>query len=198
MAKKIKLTKNELKKQKDALKRFKLYLPTLVLKKKQLQAEILKMNREIEEVKREKAYLKAKIYEWVDVFNEKVDLEKLLRVEKIVTITGNIAGIDIPVFGEVIFAGEKYEFKDFPLWVDYGIEALKKVMIANAKTEILKKQEVLLKDELRITTQRVNLFEKVMIPETKDNVKKIQIYLGDMETAAVVTGKIAKEKILRR
>jgi len=198
MAKKIKLTKNELKKQKDALKRFERYLPTLLLKKKQLQAEILKMNREIEEVKKEKAYLKAKIYEWVDVFNEKVDLEKLLRVEKIVTITGNIAGIDIPVFGKVIFAEEKYEFNDFPLWVDYGIEALKKVMIENAKTEILKKQEVLLKNELRITTQRVNLFEKVMIPETKENVKKIQIYLGDMETAAVVTGKIAKEKILRR
>jgi len=37
---KIKLTKNELKKQKDALKMFKRYLPTLILKKQQLQAEI--------------------------------------------------------------------------------------------------------------------------------------------------------------
>jgi len=198
MSKKIKLTKNELKKQKDSLKRFNLYLPTLILKKKQLQAEILRMHREIDEVKKDKAYLKAKVYEWVDVFNEKVGLEKLLRVEKIIVGTGNIAGIDIPIFEKVEFAEEKYDLKKIPLWVDSGIEALKKVMILNAKTEILKKQDALLNEELRITTQRVNLFEKVMIPEAKENVRRIQIYLGDMDTAAVVTGKIAKEKILRK
>ncbi len=198
MSKKIKLTKNELKKQKDSLKRFNLYLPTLLLKKKQLQVEILRMHREIDEVKKNKAYLKAKVYEWVDVFNEKVGLEKLIRVEKIMVGTGNIAGIDIPIFEKVEFFEEKYDLKKIPLWVDSGIEALKKVMILNAKTEILKKQDILLNEELRITTQRVNLFEKVMIPEAKENVRRIQIYLGDMDTAAVVTGKIAKAKILRR
>ena len=156
------------------------------------------MHREIAEVKKNKAYLKAKVYEWVDVFNEKVGLEKLIRVKKIVVGTGNIAGIDIPIFEKVEFAEEKYDFKKIPLWVDSGIEALKKVMILNAKTEILKKQDALLNEELRITTQRVNLFEKVMIPEAKENVRRIQIYLGDMDTAAVVTGKIAKEKILKK
>ena len=39
----IKLTKNELKTQKDNLKRFNRYLPTLVLKKQQLQMEIQKV-----------------------------------------------------------------------------------------------------------------------------------------------------------
>jgi len=198
MSKKIKLTKNELKKQKDSLKRFNLYLPTLLLKKKQLQAEILRMHREMDEVKKDKAYLKAKVYEWVDVFNEKVGVEKIIKVEKIQVSTGNIAGIDIPVFEKVLFDEKKYDFKEIPLWVDAGIEELKKVIISNAKTEILKKQEELLTEELRMTTQRVNLFEKVMIPEAKENVRRIQIYLGDMDTAAVVTGKIAKEKILKR
>jgi len=69
-------------------------------------------------------------------------------------------------------------------------------MSLNAKMEILKEQDLMVREELRITTQRVNLFEKVMIPRTKENVKKIQIYLGDMETAAVVTGKIAKAKVM--
>jgi V/A-type H+-transporting ATPase subunit D len=62
----------------------------------------------------------------------------------------------------------------------------------------LKRQDALVREELRITTQRVNLFEKVMIPQARENIKKIQICLGDMQTAAVVTGKIAKEKIQSR
>ena len=38
---KIKLTKGELKKQRDSLKQFRRYLPTLQLKKQQLQMKIL-------------------------------------------------------------------------------------------------------------------------------------------------------------
>ncbi|MFH1553235.1 MAG: V-type ATP synthase subunit D [Candidatus Omnitrophota bacterium] len=194
---KIRLTKNELKKQKDALKRYNQYLPTLLLKKQQLQVEILKTHQALEEVKREKAYVKASIYKWVDVFAEKTGIEKLVSLQEIVTQTGNIAGIDIPIFDKAIFREEEYDLVRTPLWVDYGIEALKKVMTLNARMEILEKQDALVREELRITTQRVNLFEKVMIPQSRDNIRKIQIYLGDMQTAAVVTGKIAKEKILK-
>jgi V/A-type H+/Na+-transporting ATPase subunit D len=45
---KIKFTKNELKKQKDELKRFQRYLPTLVLKKQLLQMEIRQVEVAIE------------------------------------------------------------------------------------------------------------------------------------------------------
>lgn len=194
---KIRLTKNELKKQKEALKRYEQYLPTLLLKKQQLQAEILKIHREIEEIKKERAYTKAETYKWVDVFAEDVSIERMISLKEVQKTVGNIAGIDIPVFDKAIFNEEKYDFTKVPLWVDYGIEAIKKVLILNAKIEILKEQDTLVKEELRITTQRVNLFEKVMIPQARENIRKIQIYLGDMQTAAVVTGKIAKEKILK-
>ncbi|MEW6550089.1 MAG: V-type ATP synthase subunit D, partial [Spirochaetota bacterium] len=53
----------------------------------------------------------------------------------------------------------------------------------------------LLTQELRTTTQRVNLFEKVKIPETLGEIKKIGIYLGDQQTAQVVRGKISKKKV---
>jgi V/A-type H+-transporting ATPase subunit D len=195
---KIRLTKNELKKQKDELKRYTQYLPTLLLKKQQLQMEIIKLHREMEEIKKKKAYLKAQVYKWVDVFAEKVGIEKLVSIDKIETQAGNIAGVDIPVFEKVVFKEETYDMVLIPLWVDYGIEALKETMILNAKTEVLKKQDELVREELRVTTQRVNLFEKVKIPEAKENIRKIQIYLGDMQTAAVVTGKIAKEKIQKK
>ena len=194
---KIKLTKNELKQQKDALNRFRQYLPTLILKKQQLQAEIIKLNGEIEKIKQEKAYLKAEVYKWVEVFAERSDLENFIVLEKIETEKGNIAGIDIPVFVKAVFKETGYNFLTFPLWMDYGIDAMKKKLEMNARIEVLKIQQMLVKEELRITTQRVNLFEKVMIPETRGKIKKIQVYLGDMQTASVVTGKIAKDKILK-
>ncbi|NQT33425.1 MAG: V-type ATP synthase subunit D [Candidatus Omnitrophica bacterium] len=194
---KIRLTKNELKKQKDALKRFNQYLPTLILKKQQLQVERLKVHKLIDQTKQKKAYVKAEVYKWVDVFNERVGVEDLLTLSKVKTSCGNIAGIDIPVLEGVEFAEKKYDPEKLPLWVGYGIEALKKMLALNAEIDILNKQEELIVEELRITTQRVNLFEKVMIPTTRENIRRIQIYLGDQQTAAVVTGKIAKEKITK-
>ncbi|MFH1846087.1 MAG: V-type ATP synthase subunit D [Candidatus Omnitrophota bacterium] len=194
---KLKLTKNELKKQKDALKRYRQYLPTLVLKKQQLQSELVKIHNSIEELKKRRAYIKAVVYKWTDVFSEKSGIEKFLRLERLEVSSGNIAGTDVPVYEKTVFHEDEYDYTKVPLWVDYGIEALKDVMILNSKMEILQEQNDLLMEELRITTQRVNLFEKIMIPQAEANIGKIEIYLGDLETAAVVTGKIAKEKILR-
>ncbi len=197
MAEKLRLTKNEQKKQKDALKRFDQYLPTLRLKKQQLQVERAKIDSSIEKLKTEKAYNKAETYKWVDVFAENAGLEKLIGLEQIVTTDGNIAGVDIPVFERAVFREEDYDFESTPLWVDYGIEMLKKIMTINARIVTAERQHELVSEELRITTQRVNLFEKVMIPQTRENIRRITIYLGDLEIAAVVTGKIAKAKIER-
>lgn len=194
---KIRLTKNELKKQKDALKRYRQYLPTLLLKKQQLQSEMLKVHQAMEKTREEKAFFAASVYKWVDVFAEETGIDKLVALDQVVTTTGNIAGIDIPVFDKAIYKEEEYNLRGTPLWLDYGIEAIKKMMTLNAKLQVLEEQDALVKDELRVTTQRVNLFEKVMIPNTCENIRRIQIYLGDMQTAAVVTGKIAKNKILK-
>ena len=60
--------------------------------------------------------------------------------------------------------------------------------------EILAEQERLIAEELRTTSQRVNLFEKVKIPECKENIRVIKIFLGDEQTAAVARGKLAKKR----
>jgi V/A-type H+-transporting ATPase subunit D len=78
-----------------------------------------------------------------------------------------------------------------------AIEEVKELASLDARINLLTKQADLLGEELRITSQRVNLFEKVKIPETRDNIRIIQIYLGDEQTAAVVRGKIAKKKLVR-
>ena len=68
-------------------------------------------------------------------------------------------------------------------------------MSLDLEAEVLDEQVRLLSQELRSTTQRVNLFEKVKIPETKANIKKISVYLGDEQVAAVVRSKISKKKL---
>lgn len=194
---KIKFTKNELKKQKDALKRFLRYLPTLMLKKQLLQMEIRKIDAQEAELKRNREARYQEIRRWIAVFGEDVAFPELLTVKSLDTEIGNIAGVDIPVFQNIEFEQSSYDLFILPLWVDEAIEKVKVLGTLDAKIGILEKQAELLGEELRITSQRVNLFEKVKIPETRENIRIIQIYLGDEQTAAVVRGKIAKKKLVR-
>ena len=194
---KIKFTKNELKKQKDSLKRFLRYLPTLMLKKQQLQMEIRKIEAQQAELQRNREDRFGGVLRWIAVFGEDVSFSELLTVKSLETEIGNIAGVDIPVFQNIQFEVAAYDLFELPLWVDRAIDEVKELASLDARISILTKQADLLGEELRITSQRVNLFEKVKIPETRDNIRIIQIYLGDEQTAAVVRGKIAKKKLVR-
>lgn len=195
---KIKLTKNELKKQKDSLKRFKRYLPTLQLKKQQLQMELRGIDENLQRKNREYKEAMDNVSKWVAVFGEEAGLADLISVKEVITEQSNIAGVDIPVFKEVLFDISDYNLLTTPLWVDSGVDFIKKIISVQAEKEIIQKQYDLIKEELTVTTQRVNLFEKVKIPETNTNIKVIQIFLGDQQTAAVVRGKISKKALMAK
>lgn len=195
---KVKLTKNELKKQKEDLKRYRRYLPMLQLKKKQLQLEIIKVHLAIQDTSQEMEDSRNKVLKWVDVFAEDISLSQLCSLSKIKTEVGNIAGIELPIFLGVEFNQTPYDLSLTPLWVDQGLEAGKEMMSLKAKQTIYHQQVDILKEELRIATQRVNLFEKVKIPESEEIIQVIQIHLGELQTAEVVRGKIAKKKLERR
>jgi len=195
---KIKLTKNELKKQKDALKMFRRYLPTLILKKQQLQAEIRLTEIRLQELMDEKERLDESFKPWLAVFGEKgFFLPELVKITRLDTSHGNIAGVSIPIFNGAEFEIQAYDFIRMPLWLDLAAERMKQVLLLDLEAQIVEEQRRRLSHELRITTQRVNLFEKIKIPETKGNIKKIQVYLGDQQTAAVVRGKIAKRGLAK-
>ncbi|MDR0554306.1 MAG: V-type ATP synthase subunit D [Treponema sp.] len=190
---KIKLTKNELKKQKDSLKMYQRYLPTLMLKKQQLQGEIRITELRIKELRTEKDHLDESFKSWVGVFGEKgFFTPKILKIIQIRTAVGNIAGVSIPLFKGAEFETALYDLSRTPLWLDIAVEKMKQVILLDLEAQIVEEQRKRLDHELRVTTQRVNLFEKVKIPETRGNIKKIQVYLGDQQTSAVVRGKIAK------
>lgn len=195
---KIKLTKNELKKQKDNLKRFTRYLPTLELKKKQLLAEIRIIQNLVDSLREETKRVIAEVEDWADVFAEEIDLHDFSQVKEIKTATGNIAGIDIPLYEDVIFDDLEYDLYQTPLWVDKGLEVVKGQIKRQAELQIAEKQQEIIREELRITIQRIKLFEEVKIPEAKENIRVIRIFLGDQMTAEVVRGKIAKAKIEKK
>ncbi|MDD2297974.1 MAG: V-type ATP synthase subunit D [Sphaerochaetaceae bacterium] len=199
----VKLTKNEQKKQKDQLKQFERYLPTLQLKKQQLQMVIRQIEQEVQELRALQKQLVLDLQDWVAVFHEnnvfaeELQLDKLVVVDKVVRSRGNIAGVAIPIFQELEFKDIVHDITLYPLWVDTGLISLREIARYDAMIATLEKQIELLGRELRTTSQRVNLFEKVKIPETKENIRKIGIYLGDQQTAAVVRGKIAKKKLVK-
>jgi V/A-type H+-transporting ATPase subunit D len=195
---KIKLTKNELKKQKDSLKMYRRYLPTLILKKQQLQAEIRLTEIHLQELLEEKNRLDESFKSWIAVFGEKgIFVPENIRITKLETSQGNIAGVNIPIFKKAEFSTLSYDITRMPLWLDTAVERLKKVLLLDLEAQIVEEQRRRLNNELRVTTQRVNLFEKIKIPETRGNIKKIQVYLGDQQTAAVVRGKIAKRGLAK-
>ena len=195
---KIKLTKNELKKQKDSLKMFQLYLPTLMLKKQQLQAEIRTTEIRINELMEQKELIDESFRAWIAVFGETgIFTPDILRITAIKTAEGNIAGVSIPLFQGAEFETAVYDLARTPLWLDTAVERMKQVFLLDLEAQTLDEQRKRLDHELRVTTQRVNLFEKIKIPETKGSIKKIQVYLGDQQTSAVVRGKIAKRGLAR-
>ncbi len=200
---KIKLTKNEQKKQKDSLKQFSRYLPTLQLKKQQLQVVIRQSEKEIEEIRREQKEHVASIDGWIAVYGGNTEFDSsrsignLISIREISITKGNVAGVVVPVFNSLEFNEISYDLREYPLWVDTALTTLRDVAKYDAIISVLEERIRVLNKELRTTTQRVNLFEKVKIPEAKENIRVIGIYLQDQQTSAVVRGKIAKKKMVR-
>ena len=169
---KIKLTKNELKVQKDALKMYRRYLPTLTLKKQQLQSEIRTIEAKAKAVRKEREDLEFGFREWIAVFSEMDAFPQgIITVSNIRKGKGNIAGVDIPTFEGADFGRGDYDLYETPLWVDIAANHMEKAMCLDLEAEVLDEQVRLLEIELLSTSQRVNLFEKVKIPETEENIK---------------------------
>lgn len=195
---KIKLTIQELKRQKTALKRFQRYLPTLTLKKLQLQIEINRVKGLLVKKLDEEKHSTDSIQEWKAVMGEGAGINEIVRIEAIEREIGNVAGVEVPILKGVRFSDLSYDLYIKPTWIDQAVDVLQRLMTLRAEILTLRDQIKPLEEELRTTIQRVNLFEKIKIPETQENIRVIQIFLGDQQTAAVVRGKIAKSKVAKR
>ena len=196
MADKPKFNKTALKQQRDALAKYQKFLPILQLKKMQLQLVLRQLEPVVEAKRQEMRQVVEGVRGWAALLSDPmVELPRLLEVGEVLTDRDNIAGVEVPEFHQVVFAPAEYSFFATPAWQDQAVEELRRLVSAREELKVLLVKEGLLKDELRTTTQRVNLFEKKLIPELKENIRRIKIFLGDDETAAVGRAKLAKGKL---
>ena len=194
----VKLTKTELKAQTDALKRFQRFLPMLLLKKQQLQGEIAGIAAKAEAVSAKERAVRAELDRWVGLLaTDEELLAGLVKVKGVRRGTANIAGVTIPTFESVETEVGEADAWATPAWVDDAVETTKRIVSLRYEREVYEEQRRLVAEELQQTSQRVNLFEKVRIPECKEAIRLIKIALGDEQTAAITRGKIAKGRAVR-
>lgn len=197
MAKKVRLTRPELKRQRDALARFERYLPMLKLKQQQLQMMIRQVQEELGRAEAERDAARRRFQPYQAVLGDLagVNVRQLASVQEVRTGRTNVAGVNIPVFEDVVFPAAAYSLFATPPWVDRALADLRDLNRRIARADVVRQQHDLVRRELVKIIQRVNLFEKVKIPEAREIIRIIRIKLGDEMTAAVGRAKIAKAKI---
>lgn len=196
----MKLTKNELRSQQIRLTQFQRYLPTLQLKKAMLQFEVSLAHIEIEKLKEDHQKVFNEVSLFAPFLAEKVtvNLPLYADVVHVKKQYENIAGVEIPVFQNILFREPDYFLFDTPAWTERATLLLRNVVTAREKIAIAEEKKRALEKELRDVSIRVNLFEKVLIPRAQQNIKKIKVFLGDLMLATVAQAKVAKRKILER
>ncbi|MCX5648205.1 MAG: V-type ATP synthase subunit D [Planctomycetota bacterium] len=198
MAKQVRLTRPELKAQRDALARFEHYLPMLKLKQQQLQLTVLAIAAERRRAQQALEDARTRLAAYQDILRDRagLDLRGLATPDEVRTGRRNIAGVTIPTFDAVTFPPARYSLFATPPWVDRALADLRLVSRRRAELEVINHQHRLLHRELVKVIQRVNLFEKIKIPEAREAIRRIRIHLGDEMTAAVGRAKIAKGKLV--
>jgi V/A-type H+-transporting ATPase subunit D len=193
----LKLTKNELLAQQKRLKLFESYLPTLKLKKSKLQHEVNESVGELAKLKGLFAEKRRGTEEFSPLLLNQLDCNvlKYAEISYVKKHYVNMAGVEIPVFEEVIFHEPDYFLFDTPAWTDRATELVRELVVSREMVNICAEKKRALEKELREVSIRVNLFEKILIPRSQKNIQTIKIFLGDQQLAAVSQAKVAKAKL---
>lgn len=192
---KIALNKSSLAYQQQQLKTFKRYLPSLDLKRRQLIGERAKAQKAIAKTYKEIEDMESVIAEELPMLaNTYVDLTNIARITSVEILEENVVGTHLPKLSKIEVEVGQYGYMARPHWVDKVVDYLKVVLELRVRVQVEKQRLAQLESAVRTITQRVNLFDKVLIPRTQQNIKRIRIYLSDTERAAVAQAKIAKSK----
>lgn len=196
----IKLTKNELRAQQNRLGQLNKYLPTLQLKKAMLQVEVNEARLEIADCEERFNLLHSQVERYSPLLSETlaINVEDSAKIQEVNRRYENIAGVEVPYFESIVFADFTYSLFDTPPWVDPVTIGLRGLVEANVRIRIAREKKTALENELREVSIRINLFEKILIPRAVRNIKKIKVFLGDQQLAAVSQAKVAKAKIVMR
>jgi len=189
------LNKTELARKKRELATYRRFLPSLDLKRRQLLEERSRARADLAELERQRAALREEAGRNIPMLsNRRISVEGLVTVRDVQLGEANIVGVCVPVFESVDVAVEPYGLLSKPHWVDAVVEMLKRAAELQLREQVARERLERLEAGLKKVTQRVNLFEKVLIPRAEAAIRTIQVGLADIERASVVRSKIAKRK----
>lgn len=167
-------------------------LPTLKNKEAALRLEVKKAKDNISALKQKLNRKLESNSDSVGLWNE--FLPELIAISDVNVSTKKIAGVKIPVLNKVLFKEKDFSLFDKPKWFPEGILFIKEIAEIITEQEIFTTKTALLDHARRKTTQKVNLYEKIQIPEYKDAIRKIKRFLEDEETLSKSAQKIVKKR----
>lgn len=192
---KVRLSKHQLAKEREQLKLYGRLLPSLDLKRRQLTVELDKARRAVAAANERAATFEREVAEELAmVADREIDVGGLVTLRDVRVGVENVVGVKLPRLDRVEYDEVGYSLLTKPTWVDVLVEKLRAAIELRIEVGIAERRVDVLEHAERRTTQRVNLFERVLIPNAKSNIKRIQIFLGDLERDAVVRSKLAKSK----
>lgn len=199
MMSRLSFSKASLHKEGAQLKRYRQYLPSLDLKRQQLIAERTKASDLLEQTKQQIEACRKTVEQQLPMLSdEQIDLTGLVTIKSVTFTEQNVVGIKLPLIDNLEISLCSYSFLTKPHWVDQVVVQLKMMLELQLKLKINQQRLDILQLAVKKVTQRVNLFDKVLIPRARDNISKIRIYLSDAERASVVRAKITKQKRLKK
>lgn len=195
MADKILMNKNTLAALKNELKEYQAALPVFEMKEQQLKEAVQNVETSIQRLQEATEAINQQVQTWSGVMAEQtIDLSALAKVQEVNTDQRELTGVTIEVFRELTFEDTEVDLFNTPLWIDTAREILRDQKTNRTLLDIERKNLALLQEELAEARRMKNALKEVFIPETKDNIRKIVIYLGDVERLAIGCAKLVKKK----
>jgi len=196
---KVRLSKNELSHQRTQLQLYQKLLPSLDLKRRQLTVELAKARAALEETRAAVDALEAEIGSELKMLAfDEIKVGGLVTMKDFHLGEENIVGVRLPVLDRIECEVADYSLLAKPAWVDVLVERLQDAATQRVSVQVAEERVRLLEKAVRRTTQRVNLFDRILIPEAQEAIKRIMIYMGDLERSAVANSKLAKGKLTSR
>ena len=195
MADKILMNKNALADLKSDLKEYNTALPVFEMKEQQLKESVQLVEKNIERLQSLIEQTNNDVQGWAAVMAEdQINIAELISVRQVNTVEREITGVTLEAFLNIDFEPIELDLLTTPLWADTAVESIVQQKTNRTLLSIEERNLAALQEELVEARRMKNALQEVFIPEARENIRKIEIYLGDVERLAIGCAKLVKKK----
>ncbi len=167
-------------------------LPTIKNKESALRTEVQRVKSELKAVE---TLINKKLTEYKNIISLWAEFDpSIVTIRELILDSKKIAGINVPILRDIIFSIKNFSLFNSPKWFLDGIVIIKDISRIIIEKNILSSRIKLLDHARKKATQKVNLYEKVQIPDYQKAIIKINNFLEDEENLSIAAQKMAKKK----